>query len=153
MVLISCIIAIYLNIVSAWSLFYFINSVSFSLPWSNCENSWSGLSTFFTILLVFILPLNDVGSTWANILHPSYDDTFVYRLLSWYSNIMHGLKWYPPSQWVMHYTGSYLFVCGLLWKYDNACIVSKLSFMPNFMLHKRSDPPKDLFIVRDGGNG
>ncbi|KAK6024634.1 putative sodium-dependent acetylcholine transporter, partial [Ostertagia ostertagi] len=45
MVLISCIIAIYLNIVSAWSLFYFINSISFSLPWSNCENSWSGLST------------------------------------------------------------------------------------------------------------
>ncbi|VDO75910.1 unnamed protein product [Heligmosomoides polygyrus] len=44
MVLISCIIAIYLNIVSAWSLFYFINSVSFSLPWSNCENSWSGLN-------------------------------------------------------------------------------------------------------------
>uniref|UniRef100_W6NFM8 Sodium:neurotransmitter symporter domain containing protein n=1 Tax=Haemonchus contortus TaxID=6289 RepID=W6NFM8_HAECO len=44
MVLISCIIAIYLNIVSAWSLFYFINSISFSLPWSNCENSWSGLN-------------------------------------------------------------------------------------------------------------
>ncbi|KAK6036825.1 Sodium:neurotransmitter symporter family protein [Cooperia oncophora] len=44
MVLISCVIAIYLNIVSAWSLFYFINSISFSLPWSNCENSWSGLN-------------------------------------------------------------------------------------------------------------
>ncbi|WKX98886.1 hypothetical protein Q1695_014062 [Nippostrongylus brasiliensis] len=44
MVFISCIIAIYLNIVTAWSLFYFINSVSFSLPWSNCENSWSGLN-------------------------------------------------------------------------------------------------------------
>ncbi|KAL6728873.1 hypothetical protein Aduo_010606 [Ancylostoma duodenale] len=44
MVLISAIVAIYLNVVSAWSLFYFINSVSFSLPWSNCTNSWSGLN-------------------------------------------------------------------------------------------------------------
>ncbi|CAI4231197.1 unnamed protein product [Auanema sp. JU1783] len=44
MVLISCVLAIYLNIVSSWSLFYLINSISFSLPWSNCENSWSGLN-------------------------------------------------------------------------------------------------------------
>ncbi|KAE9418941.1 hypothetical protein Angca_002340, partial [Angiostrongylus cantonensis] len=44
MVFVSCILAIYLSLVSAWSLFYFINSVSFSLPWSNCENSWSGLN-------------------------------------------------------------------------------------------------------------
>ncbi|EYC17497.1 hypothetical protein Y032_0030g2089 [Ancylostoma ceylanicum] len=44
MVLISAIVAVYLNVVSAWALFYLINSVSFSLPWSNCANSWSGLS-------------------------------------------------------------------------------------------------------------
>ncbi|KAK6740062.1 hypothetical protein RB195_008499 [Necator americanus] len=44
MVLISAIVAVYLNIVSAWSLFYFFNSISFSLPWSNCANSWSGLN-------------------------------------------------------------------------------------------------------------
>lgn len=48
MVLISAIVAVYLNVVSAWSLFYFINSVSFSLPWSNCVNSWSGLSKFYS---------------------------------------------------------------------------------------------------------
>ncbi|KJH44926.1 sodium-dependent acetylcholine transporter domain protein [Dictyocaulus viviparus] len=44
MVFVSCVLAIYLNLVSAWSLFYFINSISFSLPWSNCANSWSGLN-------------------------------------------------------------------------------------------------------------
>ncbi|CAJ0599966.1 unnamed protein product [Cylicocyclus nassatus] len=44
MVLISATLAIYLNIVSAWSLFYFLKSISFSLPWSNCVNSWSGLN-------------------------------------------------------------------------------------------------------------
>ncbi|VDM70862.1 unnamed protein product [Strongylus vulgaris] len=44
MVLISALVSVYLNVVSAWSLFYFINSISFSLPWSNCANSWSGLN-------------------------------------------------------------------------------------------------------------
>uniref|UniRef100_A0A1I7XAZ6 Solute carrier family 6 member 8 n=1 Tax=Heterorhabditis bacteriophora TaxID=37862 RepID=A0A1I7XAZ6_HETBA len=44
MVITSCVLAVYLNIVSSWSLFYFISSISFSLPWSNCENSWSGLN-------------------------------------------------------------------------------------------------------------
>ncbi|VDM51930.1 unnamed protein product [Angiostrongylus costaricensis] len=51
MVFVSCILAIYLSLVSAWSLFYFINSVSFSLPWSNCENSWSGLSSDVVLML------------------------------------------------------------------------------------------------------
>ncbi|KIH58730.1 hypothetical protein ANCDUO_11057, partial [Ancylostoma duodenale] len=55
MVLISAIVAIYLNVVSAWSLFYFINSVSFSLPWSNCTNSWSGLSKSFSLSLTLQL--------------------------------------------------------------------------------------------------
>ncbi|PAV82237.1 hypothetical protein WR25_21819 [Diploscapter pachys] len=41
-VLLSAVFAIYFNLISGWSLFYLINSVSFSLPWSNCANSWTG---------------------------------------------------------------------------------------------------------------
>ncbi|CAJ0942793.1 unnamed protein product, partial [Mesorhabditis belari] len=44
MIFVCVLIAIYLNIVSAWSLFYLFNSISFSIPWSNCANSWSGLN-------------------------------------------------------------------------------------------------------------
>ncbi|CAB3402724.1 unnamed protein product [Caenorhabditis bovis] len=34
--------AIFFNVISAWALFYLINSFCFSIPWSNCANSWSG---------------------------------------------------------------------------------------------------------------
>lgn len=41
-VTISGFFAVFFNIISAWTLFYLINSFSFSIPWSNCQNSWSG---------------------------------------------------------------------------------------------------------------
>eukprot|EP00081_Caenorhabditis_elegans_P017288 NP_497416.4 Sodium-dependent acetylcholine transporter [Caenorhabditis elegans] len=41
-VTISGFFAVFFNIISAWTLFYLINSFSFSIPWSNCANSWSG---------------------------------------------------------------------------------------------------------------
>ncbi|CAD6198650.1 unnamed protein product [Caenorhabditis auriculariae] len=41
-VVLSGFFAVFLNVISAWTLFYLINSFSFSLPWSNCANSWSG---------------------------------------------------------------------------------------------------------------
>ncbi|CAJ0579190.1 unnamed protein product, partial [Mesorhabditis spiculigera] len=44
MIMICALLAIYFNLVTAWSLFYLFNSISFSLPWSNCANSWSGLN-------------------------------------------------------------------------------------------------------------
>uniref|UniRef100_A0A8R1EIB4 Transporter n=1 Tax=Caenorhabditis japonica TaxID=281687 RepID=A0A8R1EIB4_CAEJA len=41
-VTVSGFFAVFFNIISAWTLFYLINSFSFSIPWSNCANSWSG---------------------------------------------------------------------------------------------------------------
>nr|ACI49252.1 hypothetical protein Csp3_JD07.002 [Caenorhabditis angaria] len=34
--------AIFFNIISAWSLFYLINSFKVQIPWSHCNNSWTG---------------------------------------------------------------------------------------------------------------
>uniref|UniRef100_A0A0M3ILV8 Sodium-and chloride-dependent glycine transporter 2 n=1 Tax=Ascaris lumbricoides TaxID=6252 RepID=A0A0M3ILV8_ASCLU len=39
--LISCIICIYMNMVAAWSIFYFTNSMKFALPWAACTNEWN----------------------------------------------------------------------------------------------------------------
>ncbi|KHN78185.1 Sodium-dependent acetylcholine transporter [Toxocara canis] len=41
MLLISCIVSIYMNMVAAWSIFYFINSLKFALPWAACTNDWN----------------------------------------------------------------------------------------------------------------
>ncbi|GMS89477.1 hypothetical protein PENTCL1PPCAC_11652, partial [Pristionchus entomophagus] len=41
-VYLSCVLSIYLAVTESWTLFYLIESIGFSLPWSNCTNSWSG---------------------------------------------------------------------------------------------------------------
>ncbi|GMR42406.1 hypothetical protein PMAYCL1PPCAC_12601, partial [Pristionchus mayeri] len=41
-VYLSCVLAIYLAVMESWTLFYLVESIGFSLPWSNCSNSWSG---------------------------------------------------------------------------------------------------------------
>ncbi|GMT19400.1 hypothetical protein PFISCL1PPCAC_10697, partial [Pristionchus fissidentatus] len=41
-VYLSCLLAISLAVTESWSLFYLFESIGFSLPWSDCTNSWSG---------------------------------------------------------------------------------------------------------------
>uniref|UniRef100_A0A914BVS2 Transporter n=2 Tax=Acrobeloides nanus TaxID=290746 RepID=A0A914BVS2_9BILA len=41
MVFISCIIAIYYNMITAWALYYLLNSLKFILPFSSCGNEWN----------------------------------------------------------------------------------------------------------------
>ena len=41
MVFISALIAIYFNQITAWALYYMINSLKFSVPWSTCGNDWN----------------------------------------------------------------------------------------------------------------
>uniref|UniRef100_A0AC34FE99 Transporter n=1 Tax=Panagrolaimus sp. ES5 TaxID=591445 RepID=A0AC34FE99_9BILA len=41
MVFISCIIAIYYNMITSWALFYLFNSIKPSLPWATCGNDWN----------------------------------------------------------------------------------------------------------------
>lgn len=41
MLFISGIIAVYYNAITAWALFYFVNSMKFTLPWAKCGNEWN----------------------------------------------------------------------------------------------------------------
>ena len=41
MVLISAIVCVYYNVIIAWTLYYFVRSFSWVLPWSHCENEWN----------------------------------------------------------------------------------------------------------------
>ena len=46
MFIVSSLIAIYYNIVIAWSLFYLFSSFNFQVPWSDCENDWNTKGTY-----------------------------------------------------------------------------------------------------------
>lgn len=41
MLFICSLIAIYFNVITAWSLMYVINSLKFTLPWATCGNPWN----------------------------------------------------------------------------------------------------------------
>uniref|UniRef100_A0A914LTW0 Transporter n=1 Tax=Meloidogyne incognita TaxID=6306 RepID=A0A914LTW0_MELIC len=41
MLFVSTLIAIYYNLITAWALYYMINSLKFSLPWTTCGNEWN----------------------------------------------------------------------------------------------------------------
>jgi len=41
MVIISGIVCVYYNVIIAWTLYYFVQSFAWQLPWSNCNNTWN----------------------------------------------------------------------------------------------------------------
>ncbi|XP_064637016.1 sodium- and chloride-dependent glycine transporter 2-like [Lineus longissimus] len=41
MIVITCIVAIYYNVILAWTLFYLGKSLSAELPWTSCNNTWN----------------------------------------------------------------------------------------------------------------
>ncbi|KAK0418475.1 hypothetical protein QR680_013577 [Steinernema hermaphroditum] len=41
MIIIACSIAIMYNVVSAWAMFYLVNSLKLTLPWATCGNHWN----------------------------------------------------------------------------------------------------------------
>jgi SNF family Na+-dependent transporter len=41
MVIISGIVCIYYNVIIAWTLYYFVQSFTWDLPWSHCNNTWN----------------------------------------------------------------------------------------------------------------
>uniref|UniRef100_A0A7E4V3A1 Transporter n=1 Tax=Panagrellus redivivus TaxID=6233 RepID=A0A7E4V3A1_PANRE len=41
MVFLSCIIAVYYNMITSWALHYLVNSVKAALPWATCNNHWN----------------------------------------------------------------------------------------------------------------
>ncbi|KAJ8028730.1 Sodium- and chloride-dependent glycine transporter 2 [Holothuria leucospilota] len=43
MVVISGLVAIYYNVIMAWTALYFVKSFAFELPWKSCKNSWNSL--------------------------------------------------------------------------------------------------------------
>ncbi|VDK18107.1 unnamed protein product, partial [Anisakis simplex] len=53
MLIISCIICVYMNMLSAWSIFYFMNSLKFALPWATCTNEWNTSSMFYSFVEIF----------------------------------------------------------------------------------------------------
>lgn len=41
MLFICSLIAIYFNVITAWSMIYVLNSLKFTLPWATCGNDWN----------------------------------------------------------------------------------------------------------------
>lgn len=41
MVIISAIVCVYYNVIIAWTLYYFVKSFAWELPWSHCKNPWN----------------------------------------------------------------------------------------------------------------
>ncbi|XP_069113462.1 sodium- and chloride-dependent GABA transporter 1-like [Argopecten irradians] len=41
MILTNTVIALYYNVIIAWTLYYFVHCFSLRLPWSNCDNTWN----------------------------------------------------------------------------------------------------------------
>jgi len=41
MVIISAIVCVYYNVIIAWTVYYFVLSFSWDLPWSKCGNDWN----------------------------------------------------------------------------------------------------------------
>jgi len=41
MVIISAIVCVYYNVIIAWTLYYFVRSFAWTLPWSHCNNDWN----------------------------------------------------------------------------------------------------------------
>uniref|UniRef100_A0A914W3A0 Transporter n=2 Tax=Plectus sambesii TaxID=2011161 RepID=A0A914W3A0_9BILA len=41
MFLVSCVVSIYYNMVTAWSIFYLINALQPTVPWASCYNDWN----------------------------------------------------------------------------------------------------------------
>lgn len=41
MVIISAIVCVYYNVIIAWTLYYFVRSFAWELPWSHCNNPWN----------------------------------------------------------------------------------------------------------------
>lgn len=46
MVIISAIVCVYYNVIIAWTLYYFVMSFAWELPWSTCNNSWNTARCF-----------------------------------------------------------------------------------------------------------
>jgi len=44
MFIVSCCVAIYYNVVIAWSVFYVVNSLRSDVPWKSCNPDWSTTS-------------------------------------------------------------------------------------------------------------
>jgi len=41
MVIISAVVCVYYNVIIAWTVYYFVLSFSWELPWSTCNNNWN----------------------------------------------------------------------------------------------------------------
>jgi len=41
MVIISAVVCVYYNVIIAWTIYYFVLSFSWELPWSTCNNDWN----------------------------------------------------------------------------------------------------------------
>jgi len=41
MFIVSSFIAVYYNVVIAWSIFYLLASLNTQVPWSTCDNHWN----------------------------------------------------------------------------------------------------------------
>ena len=41
MVIISAIVCVYYNVIIAWTVYYFVLSFSWDLPWAKCGNDWN----------------------------------------------------------------------------------------------------------------
>jgi len=41
MVIISAIVCVYYNVIIAWTVYYFVLSFAWELPWSTCNNDWN----------------------------------------------------------------------------------------------------------------
>uniref|UniRef100_A0A0K0G1N0 Sodium-dependent acetylcholine transporter (inferred by orthology to a C. elegans protein) n=1 Tax=Strongyloides venezuelensis TaxID=75913 RepID=A0A0K0G1N0_STRVS len=44
MLFISFFFGIYYNVIASWSIYYFVNSLKFQLPWATCVNGWNSKS-------------------------------------------------------------------------------------------------------------
>ena len=41
MVIISAVVCVYYNVIIAWTVYYFVLSFAWELPWSTCNNDWN----------------------------------------------------------------------------------------------------------------
>ena len=41
MVIISAVVCVYYNVIIAWTIYYFVLSFAWELPWSTCNNDWN----------------------------------------------------------------------------------------------------------------
>ena len=85
MVTTSTIIALYYNVIIAWSIYYFFASMTSDLPWTDCDNWWNSEQCFTSDFL----KENCTGATSTHLNTPLRSASFVFGFMTSEVNATH----------------------------------------------------------------